>query len=537
MVIGDLEVVVLLDQPTRKAPVDAALAADEALAGLVRSHGRGVRLVLAEHLDRWSAIEQMEIVVWKAAHKEQTLGDDPTTLLHTTARAAAVTYLEQADRQAIQERDVLRRLVVQVALDDLRGRAAAVSPVAQIQDRLDHLPSDQRKLLDLYYTRSMALQHLAAQRNVQLADLAHEACVARVACDWRSTVQAPADDRLLHSLTEDLLSDTLDPDSRALLAASVAKDLGRSVRLERQVRLHLLLRALLGPFAQHEVQHIVNATMSHADQTRTPAQKNGSSGRTRVRHSEVIRSPTSSRRPVGHPSANKSQPLLFAAAIGAGVLVLGVLLLPGRKPPPDKPAMMMTAAATAAELERVSVASPPEPTPMLQVAPVRGGSVLRPQQLATPSVIPPLPSEPTQSTTPVSATTTATPVTPAVVVDAAPPIETVTLMNADTDQPIAGYENLAQDVTIRLSQLPTRRINFLFDSPAEIKSIVFTLPGCSLTSAATEKKRPFSLANEKSDYRAWTPPPGSYILTLSACSDAYGKKVVRKSSWRIRFEE
>jgi len=161
-----------------------------------------------------------------------------------------------------------------------------------------------------------------------------------------------------------------------------------------------------------------------------------------------------------------------------------------------------------------------------------GVSALRPQPLATPSVIPPLHPEPTTSA-PTSNSINA----PKVPVSSAPPRETVTLINADTDLPIPGYEALPQDMTIRLSQLPTQHINFEFGAPPEIKSMAFKIPGCSLKSAAMERARPFTLSNDKTDFKPWTPPPGSYTLTLFAYSDVWGKNVVRTSTWRIRFEK
>lgn len=522
----------LIDQPNRKQRFDAAAGDGDALAELVRSHGRGLRLVLAQHLDHWSAVEHLEIAVWSSIRKDLTTSSDITSLLHTAARAAALAYLEAADRRAIQDRDVLRRLVVQVALDELRGQAPATSPVDQLQERLNLLSADQRTLLDLYYTRSVALQHLAVQRNVPIADLAHDACAARAACDWRAGTQAPTGDRLLPSLTEDLLGDTLDPDSRALLATSVAQDLGRSVRLERQVRLHLLLRALIGPFTQHEVQGVVAVVLGQVDHARTQTASATGSGRTRMRPSEVVRSPTSNRRPVSHPTARNPQPVIIAALVGAAVLVLGALLMSGRGNVPDKPPPAVATTATGIAPEHLSVSAPPATPRTSQPTASPGASVLRPQPLSTPSVIPPLPAEP-----PVSTPTTNPDDAPKVPTGPVSPLETVTLINADTDRPIPGYEALPQEVTIHLSQLPTRRINLEFGAPREIRSMTFRFPGCSLKKDGLEKGRPFTLSNDGTDFKPWTPVPGSYTLTLSACSDGLGKNIVRTSTWRIRFEK
>ncbi|MBA3701137.1 MAG: hypothetical protein H0W78_19995 [Planctomycetes bacterium] len=499
---------------------------DAALAELVRGHGRSVRLVLGTYVDRWSAVEQLEIALWSAVRLE-TNHADITGLITSRTRDLALRYLEQADREAIQERDVLRRLVVQVALEDLRAPPPPVAPADLVQQRLQQVSEAQHTLLDLYYTRAVALQHLALQRNMLLDDLALESCVARAACDWRPAGATPAGDRLLPSLTEDLLSDSLDPDSRALLATSVTQDLGRSVRLERQVRLHLLLRALRGPFTQHDVQAITAAAAGLTDQARTQTASASGSGRTRMRQSDITRSSTSNRRPVSHQRAANRQPLLIMGGIGLALVVLGVLALPGRSTTPNQ----VTTASTTGPSEVESPVAPPLPSPATP-----GVSALRPQQL-TPSTATPVPTTVT-ATTSVPEPRVVETATVAATPSSAARIETVVLINADTDQPIPGYESLPQDVTIRLSQLPTRRINFEFRAPPEIKSMIFTIPGCSLRKDGVEKGRPFSLSNTGPDFKPWTPSTNkTYTLTLSACSDDNGQKVVRRTSWQIRFSE
>lgn len=521
----------LIDQPSRKRRFDAAAGDGDALAALVREHGRGVRQVLAGHVDRWSAVEHLEVAVWSEVRKDLGTTGDVAELVQATARTAALHYLERADREAIQERDVLRRLTVQVALDDLRGQPPAIPPAEEVRQRLPHLPDEQRTLLDLYYAHAVALQHLALQRNVQFADLAHDCCAARAACDWRAGVQTPAGDRLLPSLTEDLLSDTLDPDSRALLATSVTQDLGRSVRLERQVRLHLVLRAVLGPFADREVQAVVAAVTGKTDPARTQTASATGSGRTRMRPSETIRSPISSRRPASHAGGAGRQPWLIPALIGGALLVLVVVLLPGRGPAQSKGSLTADDLASLKD----SGLSAPAPTATAEPAPpppTPGASALRPQQLVATT---PSPVEKPAAPAPATKPPVVTPVGP--VPAAASPLESITLINADTDKPIPGYESLSQDTTIRLSQLPTRRINFEFRAPPDIKSLTFTIPGCSLRKDGVEKGRPFSLSNTGPDFKPWTPAPGNYTLTVSACSDGEGKKVVRRTTWRIRFSE
>ncbi len=88
--------------------------------------------------------------------------------------------------------------------------------------------------------------------------------------------------------------------------------------------------------------------------------------------------------------------------------------------------------------------------------------------------------------------------------------EWITLMNADSDKPIPGYENLPQDVTIRLSQLPTRNINFTFDTKRAIKSLSYAMPGNHLGKRGHyyASQRPFSLGRDNLDLKAWTPARG-----------------------------
>jgi hypothetical protein len=113
----------------------------------------------------------------------------------------------------------------------------------------------------------------------------------------------------------------------------------------------------------------------------------------------------------------------------------------------------------------------------------------------------------------------------------------VTLINADSNKPIAGYEALADGATLHLSQLPTRRLNLCFNAPEAVKTLSFTLPGCALRAAGTEKGRPFSLGNDKADFKPWTPAKGAYLLTIIPYADNEMKKAGPAKTWRFRVEE
>lgn len=504
----------LIDHPHRRLRAQAAAGNAEALATLIAEHGRRLRIDLAVCVESSAAVERLETATWVQARPRLGEVDDVDALLRETARALALAHLEEADRRAVDARDVITRLVVQVALDDLRS-SSSLQPVAeQVRQRFAGLAAEARDLLERRYVHGLSLEELARQRGMSAVELSGELAQARAACDWRAVAAAPVGDRLLPSLTEDLLAGGIDQESRNLLSVSVTQDLGRSARLERQVRLHLLLAALLGPFGESEVQSITAGALGQRPPVRHAASALASA-RTRV--SDHPRSAASNRRPLaGHPRpAMPSVAVLGGAAVIAVVVV--VLLLPGRPTPrpPERPPEAVVQTAT-----NVPATATPATPPAL------GASPLRPQQLPAPAAVeqvrPPAPSHP-----------------PPAAVAAQPPAprqERVTLINADTDQPIAGFETLAAEVTIRLADLPTRNLNFEFHAPDEVRSLVYRLPGCTLKADGIEKGRPFSLLNTGPDFKAWKAAPGDYTLTLKACSDDLGKRVIRTSTWRIRFE-
>lgn len=91
-------------------------------------------------------------------------------------------------------------------------------------------------------------------------------------------------------------------------------------------------------------------------------------------------------------------------------------------------------------------------------------------------------------------------------------VASLTLINADTDQPIAGYTALASGTVLDLAALPTRNLNVRANtSPATVGSVRFALD--ANTNYRTENTAPFALAaDHNGDYYAWTPAVGSHTL-------------------------
>jgi CubicO group peptidase (beta-lactamase class C family) len=99
-------------------------------------------------------------------------------------------------------------------------------------------------------------------------------------------------------------------------------------------------------------------------------------------------------------------------------------------------------------------------------------------------------------------------------------VTSLTLINADTDQPIGVFDPLSNGVTIDLSTLPTRRLNVRANtSPAVVGSVRFGLDGNP--NFRTETGAPYALAGETSgDYAAWTPTVGSHTIQATPYTGA-----------------
>lgn len=95
-----------------------------------------------------------------------------------------------------------------------------------------------------------------------------------------------------------------------------------------------------------------------------------------------------------------------------------------------------------------------------------------------------------------------------------------TLINADTDRPIAGFDPLPQSAVLNLATLPTRRLNIRANTdPATVGSVRFALDGNA--NFRTESTPPYALAGDSSgDYVPWTPSNGTHRLTATPYTQA-----------------
>lgn len=92
-----------------------------------------------------------------------------------------------------------------------------------------------------------------------------------------------------------------------------------------------------------------------------------------------------------------------------------------------------------------------------------------------------------------------------------PMIESLTLINADTNQPIAEYDPIPAEVTLDLSTLPALSVR-ANAGKTPIGSVQFVLNG---EVTHTENYAPYAIAGDNAEgFIAWTPPVGEHTLTV-----------------------
>lgn len=95
------------------------------------------------------------------------------------------------------------------------------------------------------------------------------------------------------------------------------------------------------------------------------------------------------------------------------------------------------------------------------------------------------------------------------------PVYNFALIDADTNLPINGYENMTGTVSLNLADLPTRRLAIRANTPRGFAgSVSWAFDGVS--TFAVDNAAPFSLHGDTSgDFQSWTPSTGTHTLTAT----------------------
>ncbi|WP_442485363.1 malectin domain-containing carbohydrate-binding protein [Aeoliella sp. SH292] len=102
-----------------------------------------------------------------------------------------------------------------------------------------------------------------------------------------------------------------------------------------------------------------------------------------------------------------------------------------------------------------------------------------------------------------------------------PAVTSLTLINANTDLPIPGYENLTSGMQINLASLPTTNLNIRANTSGTIGSIKFGLDGNS--NFRNEAGAPYALFGDSNgNYHGVQIPVGSHTVTATPYSSSTG---------------
>lgn len=99
-------------------------------------------------------------------------------------------------------------------------------------------------------------------------------------------------------------------------------------------------------------------------------------------------------------------------------------------------------------------------------------------------------------------------------------VTSFTLINADSDQPVAGYDPIPSGAVFNLASLPTSNLNLRANVNGSAGSVRFVWSGAE-SGTQTESAAPYAMKSDTAgNYYAWIPSAGSYSVTATPYSGA-----------------
>ncbi len=246
----------------------AATGNPDAIESLITQAGPAVRLFIAAYYFKPSAILLIERDAWKLIIKQLPHRPQQMQIDVWLARIVATpirSHLQAVDQRAISAADTLTHQAVQECLQALDQFNE--NDVLTLPKRFSQLAAPIRNLMEQRYRQQRSLDELAKGVPGGQGAVAVAILTARAQCDWRELAKPPSDDdKMMASLIEEWLTDTIDADSRALLTNHVGRNLERAAQVMRQMRVHVALATFFKPFTTDEVRTLARlATESEGD--------------------------------------------------------------------------------------------------------------------------------------------------------------------------------------------------------------------------------------------------------------------------------
>src|SRR5688572_12586397 len=93
-------------------------------------------------------------------------------------------------------------------------------------------------------------------------------------------------------------------------------------------------------------------------------------------------------------------------------------------------------------------------------------------------------------------------------------VTSLTLLNADTDQPVTGFENFVDGAVLNLATLPTTRLNVLANATTDVSSVNFGYD--ANPNHQLENNAPYAFASDAGgDFKPWTPTLGTHTIVAT----------------------
>ena len=235
----------------------------DALVALITAAGPSLRLAIAAHSPKTSIIPVLERAIWSVIRQQLPMRDEqvlPEEWLARLMTGPIRLHLQTADQQAITATDMLSHQVVQDCLSAIDRRQE--SGVNELAQRIAALDAPTRQLIERRYRDRQSLINLAAGHAGGQSAVANALWLARAHCDWRGIARISKNsDSMMPALLEEWLSDTIDRESRALLAINVGRDLDRAAQVLRQIRVHVALDTFYRPFTASDAQSLAGVAI------------------------------------------------------------------------------------------------------------------------------------------------------------------------------------------------------------------------------------------------------------------------------------
>jgi DNA-directed RNA polymerase specialized sigma24 family protein len=264
---------------------------------------RQLRVLIATYASSERMIDEVFRDCWASSHA--AIAEAPATVefvrwLARHAETALLRALESAGQEAITSKDALAHIVIRNGVERLQlGIIASQDTGTAVSERLTKLPEKDKQLLLRRYGQRQGRTAIAIELKSDEDAVAFAMCQARAWLDWFGEPLAMPDAthyRHLPILIDDYLHNALAAEERAQLATEIVSNLELSGFFERQVRIDLVLQALLEPENRDRARHAALELSQNVAKSRALASTTGRQRSTRTSKRTARASQRSSRR-------------------------------------------------------------------------------------------------------------------------------------------------------------------------------------------------------------------------------------------------